>query len=82
MYQVRNPADRAAGSMGQASNSYSAMTREQKINPPPKTAGGAIGSAGGGAMAGAMMGAQMGSAGGPWGAVIGAGVGAASYLFS
>lgn len=65
--------------LGQVSNTYANMTKDQKTTPI-KTTGGAIASAGGGALAGAMMAKEIGLAtGNPYAIAGGAALGLLSY---
>lgn len=83
MYQVPDMLNRSMQQMDRAAGTYGQMQR--KMEPPKKTAGGAVGAAAGMGMAGAMAakeGLLWAGAGGPAGLALGAGLGLASYLLS
>lgn len=86
MYQVQNPINTAISGMGQAANTFGAMTKAGPQRPGP-TAGGAVMSGVGGAVTASALGSAMGGAaggavGGPPGMVVGALMGIGSYLLS
>lgn len=73
--------DRAQGHMGLATRQYTSQTPKEEtvLEPPGKTAGGAVSAGAGGAMAGSAL---AGSSAGPWGAIGGAVVGLLAYYLS
>lgn len=90
LYQVQNPLVRAQGLSGNATAKFQTAIqgkqRDAALQPPEKTAGGAIASAASGAVGGASLGSSIatglqmgGTAGGLWGAGIGALVGLTAY---
>jgi hypothetical protein len=89
MYSVQNPKERTKSALGQAQSAYGQMMPE--IEPPGKTAGGALSSgmaAAGTGAASAMALEAAGSTamaaamGGPWGLGIAAALGIGAYLLS
>jgi len=77
MYKVKNPMETAMQGMSQAAGTYGNMSKGSKttVEPPGKTAGGAIGSMAGGAAAGTAVLPG-------WGTAIGAVVGGLAYALS
>lgn len=85
MYQVPDMLNRSMQQMDRAAGTFGQMQR--KMEPPKKTAGGAIGAAAGMGMAGAMAAKEglltgIGVASGGAGLALGAGLGLASYFLS